>query len=364
MSLVRLVRAEAGCRVLYALKPLAHPAVLAAMAPHVDGFAASSAFEARLARSILGNSGSVHVTSPGLRPDEAELLGRFCDHLVFNSLEQARRLRDRFASSMQLGLRVNPGVSLVEDERYNPCRPFSKLGVPLDRLVRAAQSERGLERISGLHFHTQCEGTRFTPLLDTVERLIDRLDPLLRRLRWINLGGGYALDPPEGLGPLVQAVLRLREGYGLDVLIEPGAALVRSAGWLIATVIDLFRNSGKPIAVLDTTVNHMPEVFEYQFEPDVLGDHAEGEHEYLLVGGTCLAGDIFGEYGFDRPLRVGSRVVFPDAGAYTLVKAHMFNGINLPAVHVIGTDGVLGPGHRPDYRDFLRRCGVDGDGAL
>jgi carboxynorspermidine decarboxylase len=364
MQLVQCVRAAAGCAILYALKPLAHPAVLAAMRPHVDGFAASSAFEARLARSTLGASGSVHITSPGLRPDEAELLGRLCDHVVFNSLEQLRRLQGKFPATTHLGLRVNPRLSLVEDERYDPCRPASKLGVPLDRLKRVAATGRGLERISGLHFHTQCEGTSFIPLLRTVEHLIDRLDPLLRRLRWINLGGGYALDPPEGLGPLVEAVQRLRERYNLAVLIEPGAALVRSAGSLVATVIDLFRSGRKRVAVLDTTVNHMPEVFEYQFEPDVLGDRAEGEHEYILAGGTCLAGDVFGEYGFDGPLRVGSRVVFPDAGAYTMVKSHMFNGINLPAVYVIGTDGAWGSGHRPDYRDFLRRCGVDGDGAI
>jgi carboxynorspermidine decarboxylase len=334
------------------------------MAGSVDGFAASSLFEARLAREVAGETGSVYLTSPGLRPMEAAKLGRLCDHVVFNSLEQYARLRTELPRTTALGIRVNPELPFVEDDRYNPCCQFSKLGVPIDRLARAAKRKQALARISGLHFHTNCEGQSYRPLLETVDRVIDRLDDLLHKLEWVNLGGGYSLEPADGLDPLVEAVRRLRERYALTVSIEPGAALVRRAGFIVATVIDLFRNAGKRIAVLDTTVNHMPEVFEYQFEPDILGDHAEGEHEFLLAGGTCLAGDLFGEYGFDEPIRVGDRVIFPDAGAYTLVKSHMFNGINLPTVYAVSEDGELGPGHQLDYRDYLRRCGVESDAAL
>ena len=95
-------------------------------------------------------------------------------------------------------------------------------------------------------------------------------------------------------------------------------------------MIDLFRADGKSIAVLDTTVNHVPEVFEYQFEPDVLGHDDDAEYEYLLAGSSCLAGDLLGDYAFRRPLRIGSRVVLTNVGAYAMVKSHMFNGINLP----------------------------------
>lgn len=366
MQAVERVRAATGCHVLYALKPLAHPGVLRAMAGRVDGFAASSLFEAKLARAVAGETGSVHLTSPGLRLTEAEALGALCDHVVFNSLEQSRRVGSALPRAVSQGMRVNPGLPFVDDDRYNPCRAFSKLGVPIERLARSAERGRDLKRIAGFHFHTNCEGQTYRPLLETVDRVIDRLDGLLRKLAWVNLGGGYLLEPPppDGIEPLVDAVRKLRDRYGVAVYIEPGAALVRAAGFLVATVIDLFKHQGKRIAVLDTTVNHMPEVFEYQFEPDILGDHADGEHEVLLAGGTCLAGDLFGEYGFDRRVRVGDRVIFPDAGAYTLVKAHMFNGINLPAVYTVSVDGELDPGHRLDYHDYLRRCGVESDAAL
>ena len=39
----------------------------------------------------------------------------------------------------------------------------------------------------------------------------------------------------------------------------------------------------------------MPEVLEFQFEPDVLGHIDAGLHRYILAGCTCLPGDVFGE---------------------------------------------------------------------
>ena len=59
-----------------------------------------------------------------------------------------------------------------------------------------------------------------------------------------------------------------------DIYIEPGAALVRDGGAFVASVVDLIDTDGRTVAVLDTSVNHMPEVFEYSdlpgIEPDVL----------------------------------------------------------------------------------------------
>src|SRR5207249_1862693 len=120
-----------------------------------------------------------------------------------------------------------------------------------------------------------------------------------------------------------------------------GAAFVRSAGILVSTVLDLFPSGRKHMAILDTTVNHLPEVFEYQFEPDVIGDTPSGRFAYTLAGCSCLAGDVFGDYAFTEPLRIGTKIVFANVGAYSVVKAHMFNGISLPSLYTLGETGGL-----------------------
>jgi len=190
------------------------------------------------------------------------------------------------------------------------------------------------------------------------------LGELLSDINWINLGGGYLFDPGERCDLLTAAVRLLQHHHGLEVYIEPGAALVRKAGYLVAKVIDLFRREGKSIAVLDTTVNHMPEIFEYQFEPDILGHDDNADHEYWLAGSSCLAGDVMGDYAFHQPLHIGSRIVLTNVGAYAMVKAHMFNGINLPAIYSVTLGGELILRRRFTYEDFLSRFGACRDAAV
>lgn len=359
------LREQTGCKVLYTLKPLACAFLLERLRPWVDGFAASSLFEARLARTACREGGGVHLTTPGLRPSEIAELGALCDYLAFNSLSQLRRLSGALSRPSQCGLRVNPRLSLVDDDRYDPCRRHSKLGVPIGQVRKALDDAPGLlDGVRGLHFHTNCDADDFRPLRATVRRIEKRLGDWLPRLEWINLGGGYLLDAATDTAPIVEAIERLKTGYGLEVFIEPGAAFVRHAGFLVTEVIDLFRSSGKTVAVLDTTINHWPEIFEYQFEPDILGHDDEGEHEYLLAGSSCLAGDVLGEYAFEEPLKIGSRVVLPDFGAYTLVKAHMFNGINLPTVYSVTPEGTLVLRRRFTYDDYSSRTGVPTDASV
>lgn len=345
-------------RLLFALKSFSLVDGLRQIAAGVDGFAASSLFEARLAREVMTDGQTLHITSPGLRPDEIDAVCDTVDHITFNSLSQWRRFRDIARGRVQCGLRVNPGLSYVADARYDPCRPHSKLGVPLEDLVRVSQQAPGeLDGITGLHWHSHCDSEDLAPLLATTERVLDTLNPLFDSLDWINLGGGYLFDAAHNRDALAQAKALLAARGDYRLFFEPGAAIARRAGYLVASVVDLFDSGDRTIAVLDTSVNHMPEVFEYQFEPDVLGDCADGEYEYTLAGGACLAGDLFGDYGFRRPLAIGSRVIFPDMGAYSMVKANWFNGIDLPSLYLLEPDGAPRLIRRFGYEDFLHICG-------
>jgi carboxynorspermidine decarboxylase len=357
---VREVVSEVGCRVLYSLKPFAIVDGLRLLAGEVAGFAASSVFEAALARETLGPHGTVHLTSPGLREEELATVGQLCDYVSFNSLSQWVRLGPSLARETRCGIRVNPQLSFVTDTRYDPCRKRSKLGIPLDDLLRTLVADPNrVSSIGGLHFHSNCDSADFGQLYATLLHVRNTLGSgVFKAIQWLNMGGGYLFERDQQLDDFRRAVELAKGDCGLEVFIEPGASLVRAAGCLVSTVVDLFVSDGHSIAMLDTTVNHMPEVFEYQFEPDVLGDSAEGSFDYTLAGRSCLAGDVFGEYSFDEPLTIGSRVVFTNVGAYSLAKAHMFNGINLPTVYALTPSAELVMKRRFTYGDFVSRCGI------
>lgn len=356
LTQLRDIAKEIGCRVLFSLKSFAIVDALRLMAPMLDGFASSSLFEATLARDVIANNGTVHITTPSFRLDEINDLAETCDYISFNSLTQWDRFRAIVGGRARCGLRVNPLLSFVKDDRYNPCRKHSKLGVPITTLTNALSNGFGeFEHVTGIHCHTNCESTTLDPLLATVQYLDLHLANLLPRLEWINLGGGYQYDEINSFEPLYQAVDLLQRKYGLEVFIEPGEALVGDAGYLISSVVDLFDSEGKTLAILDTSTNHMPQVFEYQYRPDVSNSNQSGKYGYILAGATCLAGDIFGEYCFDAPLEIGSKVIFEFMGAYTLVKAHMFNGVSLPSIYALNDKNEFLLKKQYTFDDYISR---------
>lgn len=347
LKVLNTLRHRSGCKVLYSIKSLPLSSVLEIVKPFVDGYSVSSLFEARLADEILAGQGGIHLTTPGIRPEEWGDLAPKLTHISFNSLTQYQRFASTTPAQTSIGLRVNPKLSFLKDDRFDPCRKHSKLGVDIDDLWKASC----LDQVKGLHFHNVFSATGFTPLIKTVEKLRGYFGKDLAHLDWLNLGGGYLFQQINDQRPFFELVKKLKTDFELEIYIEPGNAVVGCAGHLVSTVIDCFASDGKTVAILDTSVNHNPEVFEYQRQPELHEYDPKGCHSAILAGCTCLAGDVFGEYQFSKPLAVGDKVVFKNTGAYSLTKANRFNGYNLPDIYMLQDRQVKKLKHYP-YQDY------------
>ncbi len=358
VALLRDVANQASCKLLYSPKACSLSTVLRRVTREVDGFACSSPFELRLVEQLCGGTPSLHLVSPLIKRETLEAFGGRLNYVTFNSLSQWELLRGGVSSETKVGLRVNPQLSFVRDPRYDPCQKNSKLGLSIRRLAGHIEMEpASLRGITGLHFHNNCDSTDFAGLLETARRIQDVIPKVLQQIEWINLGGGYLFNMVNDYAEFYEAVTIFRDTFGLEVFIEPGAAAVQRCGTIEATVHDIFDADDIQIAILDTTVNHMPEVFEFQFEPDVLGHVDDGLHSYILAGCTCLAGDLFGQYSFNRPLTIGSRITFLNMGAYTMSKAHRFNGVSLPTIYARRLDGSLDKIGTDCFDEFVRYAG-------
>ena len=352
------LRTQCGCKVLYSIKSLPFSSVMEIAKPFVDGFSVSSLFEARLADEIIrqGSSqeGNIHLTTPGIRSDELEELSLLCSHISFNSLNQYQRYAETAQAQSSIGLRVNPKLSFLHDDRFDPCRQHSKLGVAIDELSRSIR----LDQIQGLHIHNVFSATDFTPLIQTIDQLQRYLGIGLAELEWLNIGGGYLFGQIEDYRPFIDMVRKLRHDFGIEVYIEPGKAVVGKAGYLVATVLDSFVSDGETVVILDTSINHNPEVFEYQRRPELYEHDPDGQYSAILAGCTCLAGDVFGKYRFKEPLGLGDKVIFKNVGAYTLIKANRFNGYNLPDIYMSNSLRLKELKHY-DYQDYRRQWLAD-----
>ncbi len=352
LELLQRVQDEAGVKIILALKGYAMWSTFPLIRRYLPGCTASSLWELKLAGDEFG--GECHIYAPAFRDDEFDEIARLAGHVVFNSVGQWQRFgvlaRDAGCSC---GLRVNPGISEVATDLYNPCFTGSRLGVRPEHL-----SDAGLDGIEGLHAHALCEN-----LHDASIRLIDsfeeRFGHLIPDLRWVNFGGGHLMTHAGyDVGALIARLAAFRERWGVEVYLEPGGAVGWQTGVLVASVLDIIPTDGLPVAILDISATaHMPDVLEMPYRPAVTGAAEAGVKAYTcrLGGISCLAGDVIGDYSFDTELRIGSRVVFEDMIHYTMVKTTMFNGVRHPDIAILRRSGKVETIRRFDYRDFKQR---------
>jgi carboxynorspermidine decarboxylase len=353
LLILESVKKRTGCKIIMALKGFAMFSVFPLIRQYLDGIAASSIDEARLGFEKFGRE--VHVCAPAYIESEFEELIGYSDHIIFNSFSQWNLYKPSIIKEkkrLACGIRINPEHSEVKVPIYDPCGPFSRLGVS-----REFFREEEMDGISGLHFHNLCE-LNSDSLERTLKAVEDKFGSFFNKIRWINFGGGHHITRKDyDRDLLCRLITEFKKRYPLDVYLEPGEAVALNAGILETSVLDIIHNRMN-IAILDTSAAaHMPDVLEMPYRPEITGAGLPGEYPntYRLGGMTCLAGDIIGDYSFPEPLRRGSRIVFQDMAHYTMVKNNTFNGVRLPSIAVRKRSGETVIVRKFGYDDYKNR---------
>lgn len=379
---------ETGCHVLLAQKAFSMYALYPMIGRYISGTTASGLYEARLGYEEMGREN--HVFAPAYKDADVTELVKICDHMVFNSLAQYAKYRDKIAlhnrmqeenrttesrkesekpmQHVSIGIRINPEFSTQEGHAiYDPCAPGSRLGITFEELQKGLlalgmeQDADGVvmlpEDIEGLHFHTLCEQDA-DDLVSTFHAFEEKFKPYLTKIKWLNLGGGHHITR-DGyqIERLKELIYYIKKTYRLEVYLEPGEAIALNAGYLVTEVMDIVHN-GMDVLILDASAAcHMPDVLEMPYRPPLRGGYEAGEkpYTYRLSSMTCLAGDVIGDYSFEEELHVGDRLVFEDMAIYSMVKNNTFNGMPLPSIALLREDGTVEMVKQFGYEDFKGR---------
>lgn len=380
LEVLKDVSERAGCKILLAQKAFSAFCEYPLIGKYLAGATASGLFEAKLGHEEMGLEN--HVFSPAYKEDEIEEIAAICDHVIFNSFAQLSKYGKTVAdihnnstchkgddngsdiangySHLGIGLRINPECSTQEEPIYDPCAPGSRLGITLSAFEKGLSDySEVFNYVDGLHFHTLCEQNS-DDLETTLKAVEEKFGKYLAlpQIKWLNMGGGHHITRADyDRDRLIRCIKSIKEKYNVEVYLEPGEAIALNAGYLVTQVLDIVDNDLK-ILVLDASAAcHMPDVLEMPYRPPLRdsGKASEKKYTYRLSSCTCLAGDIIGDYSFDKEIQIGDRLVFEDMAIYSMVKNNTFNGMCLPSIYAMDETGDVRLIKKFGYEDFKMR---------
>lgn len=354
---IKYVEEKSGAKSLLALKCFSSWCVFDLMRKYMAGTTNSGPYEARLGHDEFG--GETHGYCVAYSESDIDEIIKYCDKIIFNSVNQLRTFKPRIGD-IPAGLRINPQVGWAYDKISDPSRRYSRLGVLPSALPEGIERE-----IDGLMFHYNCENEDFGLFSEHLDTISANFSHLLKNVDWVSLGGGVTFTT-DGY-PLEDFCRKLKsfsKKHGAPLYLEPGEAAVTYSTSLVVTVLDIVENEKETLIVDAGTEPHLLDVLTYGYASEL----QEGEilsrsdsknfiepvdgHFYFVCGRTCLAGDRFGAYKFDRKIKIGDQLHFIDAGGYSMVKKNWFNGIQMPSIVHKKLDGSIGIVHVPSYEDF------------
>jgi diaminopimelate decarboxylase/aspartate/methionine/tyrosine aminotransferase len=357
---------------LYSAKAATFPFLLRTLHRHgIAGFDASSPTEAALVARVFGSRVPLYVTAPGIvEPDfeRLESIAPACIHV--DSL--ASLAAGLAHPQLHLGVRINPGITYARVDLHAAGGPRSRLGLPLAQLADAlALFRRAGRRSLGLHLHTTCEAPDFGHHARGVELLAELLETGVAEgltITHLDVGGG--LRPPiwnfeddrlepqvdvDSRASLLDALARLRDRHAkllapdFRVVFEPGDFLVCAAAIMLSRVVEARTDgAGREHLLLDTNINHFPNVLHYGNTPRVLvpAAQADAARTVQLSGNSCLGGDHIASVAL-REHELPREVVFDERGSYEYTQYNFFNGRLRPSVWLL------------DLADELIPCKID-----
>ncbi len=346
---IESVRESSGAKSLLALKCFSSWPLFDLMSEYMDGVTSSSVYEARLGYEEFGKE--THAYSVAFSENEIAEVKKYADTIIFNSVNQLQTFYEQ-ARGINIGLRLNPMISCSDYDIADPACEYSRLG------VCGYQSALETARlINGVMFHYNCENKDFSNFSALLGKISHTYEELLYRLDWVSLGGGiYFTRDDYPLEKFGNELKKFGNRFDLQIYLEPGETAVTDSASLIVTVLDIVRNE-IDIAIVDSSTEaHMPDLLIYREQADI-ESASSGKYHYQIAGNSCLAGDIFGNFYSDSPLKIGDQICIADAAGYTMVKLNWFNGLKMPSVVVKRLNGDYDLIKTFGYQDFKKNLG-------
>ena len=324
--------------ICYAVKANSNLGVLNVLAKLGSGFDIVSIGE--LERVIAAGGKPGRCVFSGVSKTKTEIqraleLGIYCFNVEsaaeLDSVESAAKL---MSTKAPISIRINPDVDANTHPYIATGLKENKFGVSINsalELYKKAELSKHLD-VFGLDYHIGSQITEVSPFIEALEKALELISELKAegiKMSHIDIGGGVGITYNEektiNIEKYVQSVL---DKVGdLEVLLEPGRAIVGNAGIFVTQVEYLKQGGVKSFAIIDGAMNDLqrPSLYGSYHQAISVEDNSKGiKDTWDLVGPICETGDFLAK---DRELTLeqGDYIALMTAGAYGFVLSSNYN---------------------------------------
>jgi len=324
--------------ICYAVKANSNLGVLNVLAKLGSGFDIVSIGE--LERVIAAGGKPGRCVFSGVSKTETEIqraleLGIYCFNVESAAeLDRVESVAKLMSTKAPISIRINPDVDANTHPYIATGLKENKFGVSVDRslaLYKKAEFSKHLD-VFGLDYHIGSQITEVSPFIEALEKALELISQLKAegiKMSHIDIGGGVGIAYKEektiNIEKYIQSVL---DKVGdLEVILEPGRAIVGNAG-IFVTQVEYLKQSGvKSFAIIDGAMNDLqrPSLYGSYHQAIAVEDNSEGTKDtWDLVGPICETGDFLAK---DRELTLaqGDYIALMSAGAYGFVLSSNYN---------------------------------------
>ena len=326
--------------ICYAVKANSNLGVLNVLARLGSGFDIVSIGELERVLQAGGDAKKIVFSGVGKREDEiraALKMGIRCFNIeVLGELERINQVAGELGVKAPVSFRVNPDVDAQTHPYISTGLKENKFGIAIEDALDAYQAAAALPHIEivGVDCHIGSQLTQTRPFLDALDKVLLLIDKLREHgitLKHLDLGGGLGIcyrdeQPPEPADYIAAVLARLGES-SLEIMLEPGRAIVGNAGILVTRVEYLKPTEHKNFAIVDAAMNDLVRPALYGAWQEIIpvkNDSTAPELLWDIVGPVCETGDFLGK---ERTLKLSQNdlLAVRSSGAYGFTMSSNYN---------------------------------------
>lgn len=343
-------------KICYAVKANSNIAILNLLAKLNSGFDVVSLGEIQRVTKAGGDTRKIVFSGVGkTRAEITHAIEKkiFCFNVESEpELERIQEIASQLKTTVDIALRINPNVNPGTHSHITTGLNESKFGIDIHDIIPLAQKISSLSsvRLIGIASHIGSQIVQLEPFLEVVDHLIAtyvQLKELGITLQHLNIGGGLGItyhdEHPPGICEYARALKEKLHPCNVEVIIEPGRAIVGNAGVLLSRIEYLKHTQHKNFAIIDAGMNDLLRPALYDAWQNIIPVQLRDTEKklYDIAGPVCESADFLGK---DRKLALscGDLLAIDSAGAYGFSMSSNYNSRpRPPEVLVNGHEAVL-----------------------